>query len=266
MQEVLVALQNDLASRITIRYTDRLEKWFQLKVRTIHIPDLDEHGHTPGGGWVHEKWENAVVRRSREKIGTMIQKERFYGYQVPGPIIIPGDRAPVILDHLEKRPYDLFIEGALHTFEPDSFFTKLSSVLYLKIRRPVLMVKNFVDPALGTMVVGTAEQIITTASRLPQIVDDLPGSLDFLACEFTEDETVTEINDTEFSDRLEQMLEGRKKVPSQIRKVKGTPPVLADLTRDHAVVVSDLPAPEDPLAYMLSQSPCPILFCPHHYN
>jgi len=59
MQDVLFALQTDLASSIAIRYLRQLEKLGRLNVQAIHVPDMADLGRSPGGGWVQQTWENA---------------------------------------------------------------------------------------------------------------------------------------------------------------------------------------------------------------
>jgi len=160
MQDALMALQTDLASRIAIRYACQLEKSARFNMQAIHIPDLDEKGHSPGGGWVHQTWENAIVQQAGEDIAGMLRKELFY-YSIGEPKIVPGERSQVILEEIRQKQYDFLIEGFLHSFE---FFQKLDSDLYRNILCPVLMVKNLMDLNRGIQIFTTPDTISSVLS------------------------------------------------------------------------------------------------------
>ncbi len=263
MQDALMAVQTDLASSIAVRYTHRLEKLIRFKTQAIHIPDMDENNHSPGSGWVHKTWENAIIQKAREDITRMFLKEHFI-YNGWSPMIVPGERDRVILEELRHKRYDFFIEGLLHSFEPDRFFQKLDSDLYRNISCPVLLVKNLVDLNRGIQIVGTPNTISFGLSWFFKIWNGIPAEPDILICHFEpslEKRIILENDGDLFADIEEKFLKYGKKIAS-IKTAKGSPEKLISFVRDHALLVSPLTRGNSHIAQMLAMSPCPILFCP----
>lgn len=154
MHEVLIALQNNLASRIALRYAKQLEAVHRFNLQAIHIPEIRGTGPAPGSGWVKEKWEDAMTRESREEVSDLISREYLFHFSDSPLKTASGPEDQVILGELEDRPYDFFIEGRLHAFEPEAFTERISSRLYRDMVCPVLMVKNLPDPDRGTLVLS----------------------------------------------------------------------------------------------------------------
>ena len=266
MQDVLIALQTDLASSIALHYAGYLKKIIGCKMQAIHIPDLEAPGHSPGGGWVHKTWENAVLQESRQQISQLVRGEAFQGADVGRPKIVPGDRDPVILEEILKIKYDLLIEGLLHSFEPNRFFKKLDSKLYRNLPCPVLMVKNLVDLDRGVQIVATPATISSVTAWFCKLLNELPVEPDVLVCNFktSSDEIVILENDPHVIADIEDRLLKHGKKPGSIRTAKGSASKLAALVRNHALVVAPLQAGNNSMAHLLSRSPCPTLFCPKH--
>jgi hypothetical protein len=263
MQDALMALQTDLASSIAVRYACRLEKIVRFKMQAIHIPDMDEDKHSPGSGWVHQTWENAIVQKAREDITRLIQRERF-NYNSWEPKIVAGERDRVILEELRHKKYDFFIEGLLHSFESDRFFQKLDSDLYRNLPCPGLMIKNLVALDRGIQIVGTPDTISFVLSCFLKLWNTMVTRVDILICHFepsTEKRALFENDSDLVSDIEERFLKYGKK-PASIKTVKGSSEKLISFVRDHALLVSPLPTSSSYIAQMLAMSPCPILFCP----
>ncbi len=263
MQDALMALQTDLASRIAIRYACRLEKLARFNMQAIHIPDLDEKGRSPGSGWVHQTWENAIVQQAREDIAGLLQKELFY-YSIGAPKIVSGERDQVILEEMHQKRYDFFIEGFLHSFEPDGFFQKLDSDLYKNIPCPILMVKNLVDMNRGVQIFGTPDTVLSAVSWFFKLWSKLPIQPEILVCHFepSMEKPVFLENDSHLISVIEERFLKYGKKHAGIRTVRGASNNLVPFVRDHALLVSPLLASDSQIAHMLAMSPCPILFCP----
>jgi hypothetical protein len=264
MQDVLIALQTDLASNIALHYAGHLEKAVPCKMQAIHIPHLETPNHSPGGGWVHQAWEEAVLQKSRQQISQLIRGEAFQGARVGRPKIVPGERDLVILDEIVKNKYDLLIEGLLHAFEPDRFFKKLGSELYRNLPCPVLMVKNLMDLKRGVQIVASPARLSSVMAWFFKLFSDLPVAPDILVCIFenTPDEIVVLENDPQIIADAENQCSKHGKTPGSITTVKGSASKMAARVRDHALVVSPLPNGNSAMAQLLSRSPCPTLFCP----
>ncbi len=263
MQDVLIALQADLASKIALRYTHRLEESARFNMQAIHIPDLDDHGHSPGSGWVHQTWENSIVQQAGEDIAKLIHKEFSY-YSIAKPKIVPGQRDQVILEEMRRNNYDFFIEGLLHSFEPDRFFQKLDSDLYRNLTCPVLLIKNSLDLGRGIQIVGTPDSFSSVLSWFFQLWDELPAEPDILVCHFEtsmEKASFLENDSNLISDIADRFVKHGKKTAS-INTVKGSSTELVPFVRDHALLLAPLPKSSSHMAHMLAMTPCPILFCP----
>ncbi|NOX33963.1 MAG: hypothetical protein GXP56_09535 [Deltaproteobacteria bacterium] len=264
MQEVLISLQADLASGIAIRYACQLEKSARFNMNAIHIPDMDEKGHSPGSGWVHQTWENAVIQQARKKIAQLVKEDLFYCYLTRNPKIVPGEKEQVLLDEMRQKNYDFFIEGLLHSFEPDRFFQRLDSRLYRGLACPVLMVQNLTDLEKGIQIVGTRETVFSVLPWYFKLLKSLPEKPDILLCHFEAPGGKASFieNDTTLISGIEDRFLKHGKKPGRIRTVKGSPNELGLLVRDHALIASVLPQSRSSMASMLSMSPCPILLCP----
>lgn len=263
MQDVLIALQTDLASSIAVRYICQWEKLGRFNMQAIHIPDLDDHGHSPGGGWVHKTWEDTIFQQAREDIARMVQKELFY-YSISEPKIVPGERDQVIQEEMAKNRYDFFIEGLLHSFDPARFFEKLDSPLYRDLACPALVIKNLVNLDRGIQIVGTEETISSVLSWFLKLWGKLPVEPDILVCHFESPEgkgTFPEDDRSLISDIEDRFLKFGKKNVS-IKFAEGSPTELAPYVRDHALLVSPLVKGSSQMAHMLSKCPCPVLLCP----
>ena len=150
LQDVLIEVQDDLASRIALKYACQLEKSIPFTLQALHVPDLEKYGGAPGSGWVRNKWEDVVVDDSAEKIARMVRREFPACYHTSDPKIVSGEREHVIFKELSRFNYDFFIQGLLHSFEPDRFFQELDSHVFKRLPCPVLMVKNLTHPDAGT--------------------------------------------------------------------------------------------------------------------
>ncbi len=265
MHDVLIALQTDLASSIAIRYVCLIENFLRFNIQVVHIPTFDENGHSPGSGWVHQTWKNAIIEYAEKGISRLVQKENFYRYSMGKPKIIPGQRNQVILKELQYQNYDFLIEGFLHSFEPDRFFKKLDSDLYRNLPCPVLMVQNLVKLDRGIQIVGTPDTILSVLPWFFKFWDDLPVKADILVCHFdTSNKEIITIpyNDNNLICRIKESVSNHEKRFDTIRSAKGSSNKLASLIRDHALVISLLSETSSPMAHMLAMSPCPILLCP----
>lgn len=264
MHDVLIALQTDLASSIALRFMCQMEKFGKFNAQAVHVPDLDKDGHPPAVGWVHKIWEDEIVGKAREDIAKLIQKENIIPDKLLSPIVLLGERDQVIQSELHHKTYDIFMEGLLHSFEPDMFFIKLDSDFYQNLLCPILMVKNLVKLDRGVQVVGTPETISLLLPWFYKFWKDQPLKVELLICQFenqAENITILE-NDNQLVSEIENGGLGDRTAPYTIKTAKGSAKMLASLVRDQALVMSFVPKRKDNMAHLLAMSPCPILFCP----
>lgn len=264
MHDVLIALQTDLASSIALRFMCQIEKFGQFKTQAVHVPDLEKDGHPPAVGWVHKIWEDEIVEKAREDISKMIREENIVRDTLLTPIVLLGERDEVIQSELQHKAYDIFMEGLLHSFEPDMFFIKLDSDLYQNLLCPILMVKNLLKLDRGIQVVGTPDTILHLLPWFYKFWKDQPLNVELLICQFenqAENITILE-NDNQLVSDIENGGLGDRIAPYTIKTAKGSAKMLASLVRDQALVMSFVPKSIENMAHMLAMSPCPILFCP----
>jgi len=269
MHNVLMALQTDLASSIAIRFICQMEELGRFDIQTVHVPDLGKDEDFPGVGFVQKVWEDGVLENAREEISRLMQKENLIRHRPMPPKILLGERDQVILNELQQRDYDIFIEGLLHSFDPDAFLKKLESDLYRSLSRPILMVKNLVKLNRGIQVVGDQDIFPSLLSWFFKLWKDLPLKTDFLICQFEDrnDEVVFLENDSHVVSKIEDGWSRSSTVPFTIKTVKGPERRVAELIRDHALVMSEVPMSWEKMADILAKSPCPILLCPRSkYN
>ena len=144
MIRTLVSLDADLASSIALRYACHLANIIEMDLNTMHVEEADRQGTPPGSGWVRRTWENALLKSGEAEIGQLIQAERLSYPALRAPKMMVGDREDEILHEIQKESYDLFVEGALHTFTAANFYNKIRSKLYRYTPCPTIMVKNLV--------------------------------------------------------------------------------------------------------------------------
>ncbi|MFH1156044.1 MAG: hypothetical protein V1793_19730 [Pseudomonadota bacterium] len=264
MQDVLVGLQNNLASRIAIRYACQFEKTVRFNMQVIHIPAQDEKEHPTHGGWVKQTWESTVARQSRDWLSELIRKELVYHHSTGEPKIKLGDRDQVILDELQQRSYGFFMEGLLHAFEPELFMQKIDSRLYRNAPCPVLMVKNLVTLDRGLRIVATPETVSSVLSWFSRVLQEFPIDPDMVICHFEpqgKDFRIIE-NDQALVTGLEARMLGHGKRLGTVTTLKGPSREMASRLQDHGLVIAPLPEGRSDMAALLAMSPCPILFCP----
>ena len=265
MHEVLISLHNTLASRIALRYAKQMEGSDRFNMQAIHIPGIKAAGPAPGGGWVKEKWENALAEDASDGISDLIRKEYLFHFSDSGLKTVFGPEDQVILGELEDRPYDFFIEGQLHAFDPAAFKTRLSSRLFRKTACPVLMVKNMVNPNRGTLILSPVRQRVSHPSAwLTKLLTGLPGPLDSLSCRFDagekddfspvlKDPDINQVSETDDDswEGINQAFYGR-----------GTPEQLAGWASRYSLVVAPLPSPQSRLARVLAAVSTAVMLLP----
>lgn len=267
MIKTLVSLDADLASSIALRYACQLANIIKMDLNTMHVEEADRQGTPPGSGWVRRTWENALLKTGEVEIGQLIQAERLSYPALRAPKMVVGDREHEILDEIQKEAYDLFIEGALHTFTAANFYKKIRSRLYRFTPCPTIMVKNLVklekmvivfdEEAEFKRLVGTFLKIFKTASI----------ELDLMHYQFRESaEAVSESNadaDEILHNAKETLMEAGWQT-KKLQSYQGVPGGLDELFRDYGLVISSFRrglTKKSLLLEFLSRVPSPILLC-----
>lgn len=265
MLKTLIVIDTDLASSLAIRFACQLSKQMTMELRTIHVHEPDEQGHSPGTGWVRQTWEETVVRINRDKINRMVQTEKATCPDLEDPKIVSGERDMQILHELQLNRYDLLVEGILHEFEPDSFFKKIDSSLYRNLPCPVLLVKNMVGLEKGILLLGGEEELMTCMRIFFKIFKEVQFAPDLLCCQFSKKESSKEAKKLQHSkviaQELEETLAVQGRTPGNILTIRGTPSSMIPYVQGYGLIISPAPKGKSPLADLLSRSPSPMLLC-----
>jgi len=168
MITALMPVNADLASSIALRYLKALSQRMELMLHDIHIVEADRVGPAPGSGWVRNTWENAMVETASQEIRQFLEMENLDIRRMGNSEIVIGDRDEKLLEILEHEQYQLFVEGALPTFNPADFYSLIHSRLYRSMPCPALVVKNLVAPDRAALLVenGDASGLIADFSAI----------------------------------------------------------------------------------------------------
>ena len=268
MIKALVSLNADLASSIALRYACQLANIIEMDLKTMHVEDAVQKGSPPGSGWVRRTWENAMLKSGEVEIGQLIQAERLSYPALRAPKMVVGDREDEILHETQKESYDLFIEGALHTFTAANFYNKIRSKLYRHTPCPVIMVKNLVSLEKIVIVFNEEAEFKRLVATFLKIFKKATIGLDLMYYQFTESEEEPLQDSNEDADRIlhnaRQILMEAGRQTGEIRSFRGLPEKLSELLRDYGLVISPFRrtlSKKGLLLEFLSRIPSPILLC-----
>jgi hypothetical protein len=126
------------------------------------------------------------------------------------------------------------------------------------------LVKNLVELNRGIQVVGDQDTVLSLLPWVFKLWGDLPVKTDFLICQLDDssDEIVLLDNDSHVVSKIEDGWSGLSTFAIKVTTLKGPEGRVAELVRDHALVVSGIPMSREKMADILAKSPCPVLLCP----
>ncbi|MBU0987340.1 MAG: hypothetical protein KKH68_08820, partial [Proteobacteria bacterium] len=167
----------------------------------------------------------------------------------------------------QKESYDLFIEGALHTFTAANFYNKIRSKLYRHTPCPVIMVKNLVK--LEKMVIIFKEEAELKRLVVPflKIFKKASIGLDLMYYQFAESEELPQDSNEDADSILHnarQILMEAGWQTGENRSFRGLPEKLSEVLRDYGLVISPFRrtlSRKGLLLEFLSRIPSPILLC-----
>lgn len=267
MIKALVSLDADLASSIALRYACQLANIIEMDLNTMHVEEADRQGSPPGSGWVRRTWENALLKTGETEIGQLVQAERLSYPALRAPKMVVGDREDEVLHEIQKETYDLFIEGALHTFTTTNFYNKIRSKLYRHMPSPVIMVKNLVK--LEKMVIVFSEEVEfqRLVEKFSKIFKKASVGLDLMYYQFEtspEPSPDTSKNANRILENASDILKEAGWQIAQTRSFQGLPAEMAELLRDYGLVISPFRrtlTKNSLLLELLSRIPSPVLLC-----
>ncbi|HCW75688.1 MAG: hypothetical protein AUJ48_04665 [Deltaproteobacteria bacterium CG1_02_45_11] len=166
MIKALMPVNTNLESSIALRYAKKLSRWIDLMLHDIHIVEADRIGPAPGSGWTRNTWENALIETASQEIHQFLEMENLDLKRLGHSEILIGDRTEKLIETLEEGEYQLFIEGALPTFNLSDFYFLVHSLLYRAMPCPALIVKNIVELNRVAVLVGNKDYPVLISAFL----------------------------------------------------------------------------------------------------
>ncbi len=262
--KALIAVRNDLASSIAIRYACHLAGVTGLGLQTLYVVKGDGQGQTPGTGWVKQTWEDAVALKGRDNIARLIQAEKIACPGLGNPKIVAGKRDIVILNELHLSVSDIFVEGILHAFDPNNFLKKIRSRLYRNVPCPVLMVKNPASLERGILALGEESDLAGCAEIFIKLFGGVRVDLDLICCRFRETDGAEEAAFRPGTGlaAAEKILAEKDQSPRECRTVNSTSDSLGRSVRNYGLVLASIARERiatSPIVDLLAHTPLPVL-------
>ena len=185
MINALLAINADLASSIAFRYACRLAEVIDMRLETIHIEAAAKEKFPPGSGWVRSTWEAGLLQSARETINQLINTEKNECPALGASIVRIGDREDELLGEIQKKSYDLLLEGILEDFDAHSFHQRIRSKLYRYAPCPIILVKNLAHPDRVALLLQDAEDVVPVVSTFMRLFDPSKTAVAVCHCGFT---------------------------------------------------------------------------------
>ncbi len=267
MIKALIPIDKDLGSSIAIRYAGDLSSRVHMSLHDVHVVDITKVGIAPGSGWVRKTWENALIESEREEIQRFLEIEKVSHPLLKTPKMLFGDRTEKLLEELTDGQYDLFMEGAVPSFNPLDFYTLIHSRLYRQMTCPVLVIKNLVPPEKAAFLVTESTDCGRFSTCLAKIFENTKMSMDLVVVKFLKSGGMTLHENKSFNGCLENaekiFLENGLR-PDSHSVIEGMPQKISEFLRKYGMVASALtkkPQKSDPLMELLGRTASPTMIC-----
>ncbi|MBU0682606.1 MAG: hypothetical protein KKD73_14410 [Proteobacteria bacterium] len=260
----LLALDENLASSIALRYASQLVNMLTLQLQAGHVEVPDKKQHSGGTGWVRRTWERGLQEAGQQAVQRLLNTEKVPCPFIGSPKVFIGDRDKEFLAELGSGRYDLFIEGNLNTSDINNFYELISSPLYTKTPCPIMVVKNLVSSDSVALLCGDG---VDHQSVIPKALSLLKGDAlhyDLIFYRYQETEATVSTNKDEAGTVLveaEKLLQAANIKPANVQVVTGTPESVAAMLKKYCLVATSFPVRKTPRLELLAQCPSPILLC-----
>jgi hypothetical protein len=267
MIKTIVSLEANLASNIALRYACRLANLIEIELHTIHVMEPDSESPPPGSGWVRKTWEGAMLTSGQAEISRMIKAERASFPRLGPPKMSVGNREKEIFYELQSGFYDLFVEGALHTFNSSPFYSKIHSWFYRNTPCPIILVKNLVSLEKVLLVLSSEVNYAKLISTILKFFKGVEVELDLIYCDFNEHAKSVQPKGEDADTILrnaEKILSENEIPPAHCRVVQNSSDKAAELMRGYGLVASSIyrqTSKKSPLLELLSRTPYPLFLC-----
>jgi hypothetical protein len=260
----LLALDENLASSIALRYASQLVNMLTLQLQAGHVEMPDKKQHSGGTGWVRRTWERGLQDAGQQAVQRLLNTEKVPCPFIGSPKVFIGDRDQEFLEELRSGAYDLFIEGNLNTSDINTFYELISSPLYAKTPCPIMVVKNLVNSDSVALLCGDGVDHQTVIPMALKLLKSDTMKFDLIFYRYQESEATVSTNKQEAGSILidaEKLLEDAHIVPANTMMITGTPESVAAMLKKYCLVATSFPARKSPRLELLAQCPSPILLC-----
>jgi hypothetical protein len=267
MIKTIVSLETNLASSIALKYACRLANLIDIELHTIHVKEPDSEGQSLGSGWVRKTWEDTMRNSEQAEIHQMIKAELASYPRLGSPKMSVGNREKEIFYELQSGFYDLFVEGALHTFNSSPFYSKIHSWFYRNTPCPIILVKNLVNLEKVLLVLSSEVNYAKLISKVLKFFKGVNVELDLIYFDFNRREKSVQSKGEDPDTILrnaEKILSENEMPPAQCRVVQNSSNKAAELIQGYGLVASSIyrqTGKRGPLLELLSRTPYPLLLC-----
>ncbi|MFW6334128.1 MAG: hypothetical protein ACOC0W_02575 [Desulfosalsimonas sp.] len=266
MVKALIPINIQLESSIALRYSKELSRWIDLRLQEVHVIESSRAGPTPGHGWVKQTWENASIDTATKEIRQFLAMENLDLKRLRNTEILIGDRTEKLVEKLLTRQYQLFIEGALPTFDTADFYSRICSKLYSTMPCPALVVKNLVSLDKAAMLIDAGDNHSPLSGFLKIFASSGIG-IDAFVCKAGSSGNL-EVKDAEdapaWLDEAFKTAEEQGVKPGIKAMLEGPAEAAAQYLRTYGLVAASLPRnPEakEPKLEILAGMQSPVLIC-----
>lgn len=260
----LLALDENLASSIALRYASQLVNILALQLQAGHVEAPDKKQHSGGTGWVRRTWERGLQEAGQQAVQRLLNTEKVPCPFIGSPKVFIGDRDDVFLEELRHGDYDLFIEGNLNTSNITDFYELISSPLYTKTPCPIMVVKNLVSSDSVALLCGDGVDHMTVIPKALSLLKGDKINFDLIFYRYQETEPSFSMDKNEAGSVLvdaEKLLAAENIRPANSLVVSGTPESVAAILKRYRLVASSFPVRKTPRLELLAQCPSPVLLC-----
>lgn len=260
----LLNIDENLASSIALRYVGQLADVAALKVQVTHVEEPDPKQKSSGIGWVQRTWEKGIEEAGMQTVLRLLKTENMSRDFAGVPKIFVGSRDNEILEELRRGMYDLFLEGNINTSNVNDFYRLITSRLYSKAPCPVLIVKNYVIPKKGVLLIGDGVDQQKLVGQFLKFAKSARLEFDLLYYKFQENDELLFLEKSEGGSNLaqtENLLRESGCSAQTSRVICGTPEQAAELFREYGLAISTYPTRKSPRMELLAHIPSPLMLC-----
>ncbi|MFZ5759615.1 MAG: hypothetical protein ACOY32_08320 [Thermodesulfobacteriota bacterium] len=261
----LLAVDENLASSMALRFAARLTEILPLRLQAGHVEPLPTQQEI-GSDRVRPIWKEGVVDAGHQAIQRLFNTEKVKCPFLGRPKVFVGNRDEVFLRELVNGAYDLFLEGYLDTGSARDFHRLITSPLYVESPCPILMVKNLVG-GRHVALLCPDEDIEQRAAVFAAVRRLLAGDgfdFEFLSYRYEENHCAVFPEQSGTDSALcgaVSLIGAEGRSPARSRVICGPPEKVADLLQQYKLVVCPLPYANGPQLELLAHCPSPVLFC-----